>query len=138
MCEILFFKMWHHLPISNYCTIFRLSPQFYIQHKDIESRCKGMEDFLANHGLNIDSKPSEVKAVKKKLELKRDLEGMDTSNIMDGNGRRSMRTTARRSYKYVAHLYYHIVAQRCFGINFANALASCSWLLSLNREHCVQ
>lgn len=113
----------------------RLSPHFYSQHKDMESRRKGMEDYLKEHGLNINSKQNEVRAVKIKLELQRDLEGMDTSNIMDGNGRRPMRASARKSYKYGSDLLHCLAAQGILACNSATSSILNTFIQSLSSAH---
>lgn len=62
-----------------------------------------VEGLLEQHGLSGSSDERTVAKVRKRLELARDLEGIDTSLIIDGDGsgRPSRRGAARVDYKCV-------------------------------------
>uniref|UniRef100_A0A7S3R619 Histone chaperone domain-containing protein n=1 Tax=Dunaliella tertiolecta TaxID=3047 RepID=A0A7S3R619_DUNTE len=62
---------------------------------------EGLEGLLAKHGLDANSKDSEIKAAKKQIERMRELEGIDTSNIMEAAGRRPRRAAASINFRAI-------------------------------------
>ncbi|MEW5318708.1 MAG: hypothetical protein WDW38_009906 [Sanguina aurantia] len=76
----------------------------YSKYKgDPVGQATGIAELLAKHGLRLRSNHSEVMAVRKKLSLQKDLEGIDTTNILANSTGRPKRAAAAathsRSYK---------------------------------------
>ena len=64
-------------------------PQAYTKAAGDEAAfCALLEELLAKDGLSAASTPAECDAVKKKKLLARELEGIDTANIVEGRQRR--------------------------------------------------
>jgi hypothetical protein len=68
-----------------------LSPQ-----KDSAGQREALEQLLDKHGLNAHSDPKYIQKVKKKIELERDMDGIDMSNILDEVGGRGRRRAAAK------------------------------------------
>ncbi|GMH39120.1 hypothetical protein BSKO_07018 [Bryopsis sp. KO-2023] len=77
----------------------KISPNVYSQNRDVDSLAAALESLARKHGLGLNSTPHEISRVKGHLERTRDLEGIDTSNIVTGTGRRPRRAAAMVSYK---------------------------------------
>ena len=56
---------------------------------DEKARVDAMSALLSERGLSIHSAPSEFERVRAKLELEKDMDGIDTSNIVTGGRRRT-------------------------------------------------
>jgi hypothetical protein len=77
---------------------------FYKQNKDPGSLKAALQDLLRKHGLTVNSEASKLAAVRARLELARDMEGIDMSNIIDDGdagrgGRPSRRAAANVHYR---------------------------------------
>eukprot|EP00775_Hariotina_reticulata_P011824 gene11824-11968_t len=75
-----------------------------VQNKDPASLRSALQDLLSRHGLKVNSDASKIASVKAKLELAKDMEGIDMSNIIDDTdagrgGRPSRRAAAKVDYK---------------------------------------
>ncbi|CAD7698779.1 unnamed protein product [Ostreobium quekettii] len=66
----------------------RFGPSLYSKNRDEASLAAALLALLSNHGLSLNSNPREVQKVRNKLQLARDLEGIDTSNIIENGSRR--------------------------------------------------
>jgi hypothetical protein len=66
------------------------------QNKGEAALVKALQELLAKHGLTPNSDAGALARVKAKLELSRDLEGIDMSNIISDDGGRSTRRAAAR------------------------------------------
>ena len=56
---------------------------------DEKARIDAMSALLRERGLSVSSAPSEFERVKAKIEMERDMDGIDTSNIVTGGRRRT-------------------------------------------------
>ena len=65
-------------------------PSLYVKHKGDAELQAALEDLLAGHGLSAASEPADTARIKRKLVAARELDGIDTSNIVQG-GRGSRR-----------------------------------------------
>ena len=75
------------------------------QSTDEDDLAAALTALLSRHGLSGDSDPARVARVRAKLELARDMEGIDTANIIeDGGGRPARRAAARVDFKCVPSL----------------------------------
>ncbi len=73
------------------------------QSTDEDDLAAALTALLSRHGLSGDSDPARVARVRAKLELARDMEGIDTANIIeDGGGRPARRAAARVDFKCVS------------------------------------
>ncbi|PRW59758.1 ferrous iron transporter A [Chlorella sorokiniana] len=74
-----------------------IPPSLYSRNKEEGALEAALEELLAKHGLDADSGERAIAQVKSKLTIQRDLDGIDTSNIIEGGRRR--RGAAPVSYK---------------------------------------
>lgn len=71
-----------------------------LQNKGEAALTSALQELLARQGLSTSSDSAALARVKAKLELSRDLEGIDMSNIIsEDGGRPSRRAAARIDYK---------------------------------------
>lgn len=76
-----------------------------MQNKDVPSLKAALAGMLQQHGLSGSSDERSISKVRRQLEMAKDLEGIDSSNILDGDeeegrgGRPSRRAAARVDYK---------------------------------------
>eukprot|EP00884_Botryococcus_braunii_P017966 jgi/Botrbrau1/4853/Bobra.0032s0014.1 len=80
-----------------------IPPALYVKHKSDADLEEALEDLLAKHGLHRSADPRQIERVKKKVQLNRDLEGIDPSNILEDIGR-GARRAATRGVNYAAVL----------------------------------
>jgi DNA-binding transcriptional regulator PaaX len=81
-------------------TVFCLLVPIYLQNKGEAALIKALQELLAKHGLTPNSDAGALARVKAKLELSRDLEGIDMSNIIsDEGGRPTRRAAAHVNFK---------------------------------------
>ncbi|QDZ19930.1 hypothetical protein HOP50_03g24480 [Chloropicon primus] len=66
----------------------RIPPRVYALNKDPSSLERSLEDLLSTQGLSLASPKKDIVRVRKRLELERDLDGIDTSNIVEEGRRR--------------------------------------------------
>lgn len=71
-----------------------IPPSVYRKNCDSGDMESAMLELLKRNGLKLNSSKSAIMAVKEKLQMERDLDGIDTSNIID-DGRRSRRKAVR-------------------------------------------
>jgi hypothetical protein len=77
-----------------------LSTLLRLQNKGEAALIKALQELLVKHGLSPNSDAAALVRVKAKLELSRDLEGIDMSNIInEDGGRPTRRAAARVDYK---------------------------------------
>lgn len=69
----------------------------YVKNKTETELLSALETLLEKHDLTVDAGPNEIAKVKSKLQIQRDLDGIDTTNILEG-GRRH-RGAATVSYR---------------------------------------
>lgn len=74
-----------------------IPPTLYVKNKSDDELAAALEALLEKHGLSAGSGPNEVARAKQQLQTVRDLDGIDTSNIVEG-GRRQ-RGGDRVSYR---------------------------------------
>eukprot|EP00232_Nephroselmis_pyriformis_P010545 CAMPEP_0182884780 /NCGR_PEP_ID=MMETSP0034_2-20130328/19206_1 /TAXON_ID=156128 /ORGANISM="Nephroselmis pyriformis, Strain CCMP717" /LENGTH=279 /DNA_ID=CAMNT_0025018001 /DNA_START=116 /DNA_END=952 /DNA_ORIENTATION=- len=67
----------------------RVSPNVWANNRDEGSLYRALLELLEKEGLGSSSSSSELESVKKRLELARDTEGVDASNIVSGRRRRT-------------------------------------------------
>uniref|UniRef100_A0A061R8X5 Histone chaperone domain-containing protein n=1 Tax=Tetraselmis sp. GSL018 TaxID=582737 RepID=A0A061R8X5_9CHLO len=70
--------------------------------KDDNEVCDRFVALLERHGLSPSSTPSDIRSVKQKLQKERELDGIDTSNIIEGRPRRGATATATARTRYTA------------------------------------
>ena len=68
----------------------RVPPRLYAVHKTEAALESALLDLLSKEGLSSSSTRKEIAKVRKRLEMQRDLDGIDISNIVD-TGRRRLR-----------------------------------------------
>jgi hypothetical protein len=68
----------------------------HLQNKGEAPLVKALQELLVKHGLTPNSDAGALARVKAKLELSRDLEGIDMSNIISDDGSRPTRRAAAR------------------------------------------
>ena len=73
-------------------------PNIYVKNKTDKELEAAFEALLNKNGLGADAGANEVAKVKAQLQIQRDLDGIDTSNIIS-DGRRSRRGGATTDYK---------------------------------------
>ncbi|KAL3139488.1 hypothetical protein ABBQ38_003812 [Trebouxia sp. C0009 RCD-2024] len=78
----------------------KIPPSAYVKTKSIQDVEQNLEDLLAKHGLCLDSSSHEINKTRDRLAKERDLEGIDTSNIVSGDRR------ARRAAAVAAPINY--------------------------------
>lgn len=64
-----------------------IPPNVYVKNKDDNSLAAALKDLLGKHGLAPNADDGAIQKVKKKLTVARDLDGIDTSNIIETSGR---------------------------------------------------
>lgn len=72
-----------------------IPPTLYVKNKSDGELTAALEALLAKHGLSAGSGPNEVARAKQQLQMTRDLDGIDTSNIVEG-GRRQRGSVSYR------------------------------------------
>ena len=65
----------------------RIPVNVFAKNKTIPSLECALEELLGKHGLSLSSSAKQIRGVRKKLEIARDLDGIDLSNVMT-SGRR--------------------------------------------------
>ncbi|KFM28342.1 hypothetical protein F751_3852 [Auxenochlorella protothecoides] len=75
-----------------------IAPSVYVQNKTDAGLQEALVNLLTKHGLSKSSGSDAVEAVARRLAKERDLDGIDTSNIVSG-GRRRQPVQAPRTYK---------------------------------------
>jgi Histone chaperone domain CHZ len=75
-----------------------IPPNIYVKNKTDSELEDAFEALLNKNGLGASSGPNEVAKVKAQLQIQRDLDGIDTSNIIS-DGRRSRRGAGATNYK---------------------------------------
>ncbi|KAL6766278.1 hypothetical protein ACKKBG_A35390 [Auxenochlorella protothecoides x Auxenochlorella symbiontica] len=75
-----------------------IAPSIYVQNKTDAGLQEALVNLLTKHGLSKSSGSDAVEAVARRLAKERDLDGIDTSNIVSG-GRRRQPVQAPRTYK---------------------------------------
>eukprot|EP00887_Chlorella_sp_A99_P006169 scaffold3.g6169.t1 len=76
-----------------------IPPATYVKNKDNASLEQALEALLEKHGLSADAGEKQVAKAKQRLQVARELEGIDTSNIIDGGRRpRAAAQAARANY----------------------------------------
>ena len=78
-----------------------IPPSVYAKNKTDEELAAALEALLEKHGLSASSNSQDAAKIKAKLQLQRDLDGIDTSNIIS-EGRRNRRGNPKANYRYVA------------------------------------
>lgn len=71
-----------------------IPPSLYRKDCDSKDMESGILEILKKNGLDENSPKASIMAVKEKLQIQRDLDGIDTSNIID-DGPRSRRKAMR-------------------------------------------
>ncbi|GFR49554.1 hypothetical protein Agub_g11600, partial [Astrephomene gubernaculifera] len=72
----------------------KIGPTLYARKKSVAELEDALTELLARHGLNARSGEKEISQVRRQLERDRDLEGIDTSNIISLGGGRPRRAAA--------------------------------------------
>lgn len=73
----------------------RVGPTLYSKHKGDDAGLQAaLAELLDKEGLSTRSSADEVAKVRERLELARDMDGIDASNIVEGSGRRARRGVA--------------------------------------------
>lgn len=80
-----------------------IPPSIYAKNKADGEVAVALEALLEKHGLRASSNSQDAAKVKAKLQLQRDLDGIDTSNIIS-EGRRNRRGCCKTNYRQVALL----------------------------------
>ncbi|GIL73434.1 hypothetical protein Vretimale_17590 [Volvox reticuliferus] len=66
----------------------KIGPTLYVRNKTVSELENALSELLARHGLDAHSHDKQIGQVRRHLERNRDLEGIDTSNIIsEGSGR---------------------------------------------------
>eukprot|EP00882_Tetradesmus_deserticola_P024335 GHRQ01026593.1.p2 GENE.GHRQ01026593.1~~GHRQ01026593.1.p2 ORF type:complete len:257 (+),score=130.45 GHRQ01026593.1:219-989(+) len=73
-----------------------IGPSVYVKNKGEAALTKALQELLVKHSLTPNSDAAALARVKAKLELSRDMEGIDMSNIISGDGGRPARRAAAR------------------------------------------
>ena len=73
-----------------------IPPNVYKKNKTDNGLAQALEKLLEKHGLNYNSTSHDTSRVKAKLQLQRDLDGIDTSNIITEGRRSRSGSNARR------------------------------------------
>jgi ribosomal protein L12E/L44/L45/RPP1/RPP2 len=60
----------------------------FMRHKDAETRIESLREILRENGLDGKSSDAQIAKVRAKVELARDLDGIDQSNVIEGGRRR--------------------------------------------------
>ncbi|GAX73902.1 hypothetical protein CEUSTIGMA_g1352.t1 [Chlamydomonas eustigma] len=89
--------------LRDICTraTIKIPPNVYAKNKGDDSAvAKALEELLAKHGLRPGASNDEIQSVRVRLAKERDLDGIDSSNIIQTDGRRPRRAAAAQvSYK---------------------------------------
>ena len=66
----------------------RIPPRVFVINKNKEESLRvALESLLEKHGLSVSSSRKRINKVKKRLEVERDMEGIDVSNVIAGRRR---------------------------------------------------
>ena len=60
----------------------------FMRHKEDEARIEALKSILRDNGLDANASEKAVAKVRAKVELERDLDGIDASNVIEGGRRR--------------------------------------------------
>jgi hypothetical protein len=75
----------------------------FMRHKEDDARIEALENILRDNGLDANASEKAVAKVRAKVELERDLDGIDASNVIEGGRRRRAVATDQwgQATKYV-------------------------------------
>lgn len=76
-----------------------ISPSIYVKHKEENELYEALCGLLRKEGLPPNPTDREISSVRKRKQTERDLDGIDTSNIISSGRRRQRTTDARYNYK---------------------------------------
>lgn len=76
-----------------------ISPSIYVKHKAENELYEALCNLLRKEGLSSNPSEREISALRKRKQIERDLDGIDTSNIIETGRRRRTTTGTRFSYQ---------------------------------------
>lgn len=81
-------------------------PNIYVKNKTDKELEAALVALLDKNGLDEHAGANEIAKVKQKLQIQRDLEGIDTSNIIKDGPRSRRRGVEKTSYKYDSCIFF--------------------------------
>lgn len=79
----------------------RIPPNIYKKNKTLVELESALEALLEKHGLSINSSKKIIRKVKKRLEIERDMDGIDMSNVIHGSKRQRRGTRSSQDDDFV-------------------------------------
>lgn len=79
----------------------RIPPNIYKKNKTLVELESALEALLEKHGLSFNSSKKIIRKVKKRLEIERDMDGIDMSNVIHGSKRQRRGTRSSQDDDFV-------------------------------------